>query len=342
MATVRHSRSASQTDPPINDASHQWEEDYRRRARLMTRDYVNPNSTRLTHHRRSRSADARPQYRTPQRIYDDPPDFNSAASELSIHRAQCLDIFYPTNDESRARVLYDTRGSEVSSQLPKPIGLYQLDSLEQFGQSSAASSSFRERNGWRNGNRAPMTPSGMVDPYGVQSLDVRRSTPHIQSLNSVPVTWKRHDYEYLKNSLIMFGEEEASSMSTGLSQQELLDRRRREHTAARRKEKKQRKRIVNLPSSLFPLHSSRQRQQANSSPDRDQQADFHHDYEPPSPGLSRQMLPAPSNLLNQHSARGFAADRDGHPRMTNPDTSAERAPETLPFAKSLRGSMVRK
>jgi hypothetical protein len=69
-----------------------------------------------------------------------------------------------------------------------------------------------------------------------------------------------HDYDHLKNSLIMFGDAYAdqTSVYTGLSQQELLQKKRRGETVRRRKEKKfgtpgkkKKDRIVNMPTRLL-------------------------------------------------------------------------------------------
>lgn len=439
MSSDRHHFvSASPSYPPdgmvsMEDSSSnrssktsQWEENYRRRARLMTRDYVNPNSTRLTH-RRSRSADAvRPQYntgttttttttanRTPttkQGIYhphahqfqyqqqqqyqynnESSAEFaatnHSSSGELSHHRDQCLNMFYPTIDESRARVMYDTQGPQFPSQLPRPVGIYQSTSDQErsgrslsparrsrYGGTSGGSNSGHSgsSSSYGRSRAARRTPSGMMDPYAaaMTSPQVRRSGGPSSSSQSfsrapAPVTPIRHGYDYLRNSLIMFrDEEEESSMGTGLSQQELLERKRREQTTARRKEMKRRKRIVNLPSSLFPPHSNRHRQRqrapqqdqyrvsssSRNLEDLDDDDDFHEEaYEPPSPQLTTRQIPStpltPSSLDHRtYSDPGGATyERDTYSRvMVSPDPPAERSPESLQnTSMSSRGSMVR-
>jgi hypothetical protein len=333
MASERQYGSASPSYPGLMDTSSsgsQWEEDYRRRARLMTRDYVNPNSTRLTH-QRSRSADSRPQYRTSiQKPYHEAPKIKATSSDLSNHRAQCLNMFYPTTDETRARVMYDPTGPQFPSQLPRPVGVYQSDH-ERSGRSLSPASHGGSSHG-RGGSRTPQIPSGMMDPYGMSLHAQRSAAPSSQNSRSAPITPKRHEYDYLKNSLIMFGEE-GSSMGTGLSQEELLERKRKEQTTARRKEMKQRKRIVHLPSSLFPPHSNRQRQ-PNSSRERDQDNYQEEEYEPPSPRLTSQMSSTPSTPLHPHSGQREVPSR-------SPDPPAERAPETFVPSMGSRGSMVR-
>jgi hypothetical protein len=65
-----------------------------------------------------------------------------------------------------------------------------------------------------------------------------------------------HEYDYLRESLIMFGDGiEQESVGTGMSQQELLQRQKSDDEMIRRKEKKygstrkQKNRIVNMPGS---------------------------------------------------------------------------------------------
>jgi hypothetical protein len=100
----------------------------------------------------------------------------------------------------------------------------------------------------------------------------------------------RRYYDYVKENLIMFGDGygragggggnggDAPSVSTGLSQEELLHRKRREETWQKRKEKRQLPRkvgkttnkIVNLPTSLFMPHTSRQLQEQQQDQQKQQ------------------------------------------------------------------------
>ena len=94
----------------------------------------------------------------------------------------------------------------------------------------------------------------------------------------------RHDYNYVKENLIMFGDglappngDDAPTASTGLSQEELLQRKRREDTWRKRKEKrsqqKKQNRLINLPSSLFSTHSTSRQQHVHQ-----QQNHLQYDY----------------------------------------------------------------
>ena len=346
MSSERPSnQSGSPIYPGLMDTSLTWEDSYRQRARNMTRDYVNPNSNRLIQRpRRSRSADARPQYR--RSALEVPGIRATSSSELTSHRSQVLNMFYPTTDETRARVTYDTTGPQFPSQLPKPIGIYRAD-FEQTGR-SLSPPNYRESSPSWSGSRMSRTPPGMVDPYETSTVQYSSQTP-----NSKPQT-----YDYLKNSLIMFGDEE-SSMGTGLSEQELLQKKRRDQTTARRKAKKQRNRIVNLPSSLFPPHTSRQLQQKSFREEGDD--DYYQDgqsgqstapltieqYEPPSAQITSRSLPmsplppAPQTPAPTRGTRG--RERESTNRVVSPDPPPLRitnAPQSLQETKGWRGSMV--
>lgn len=231
-----------------------WEENYRRRARTMTRDYVNPNSTRLSH-RRSRSADSRQQYSNRSnnngRSRTNPPSYNFNPPAHQNPRAGCMNLIYPTEDEGRVTVAYDTSNQSLS-QIPKPIAIYEGEDEDRTGRSlSRNSPSVNRTSRSQSPRRRPVTPSGIIDPYasGISSA----TKPRMRA--------QHHDYDHLKNSLIMFGDE-PSSMGTGLSQEELLKRRDKEHVRETKKRgSPNRKRLVNLPTSLFNAHSSRQHQQ---------------------------------------------------------------------------------
>eukprot|EP00934_Nitzschia_sp_Nitz4_P001007 Nitzschia sp. Nitz4//scaffold375_size13900//7797//12027//NITZ4_008967-RA/size13900-snap-gene-0.5-mRNA-1//1//CDS//3329549648//1007//frame0 len=225
---------------PSYDSSLAWEKNYQQRARTMTRDYINPNSTRLSH-RRSRSADSRIQYyRSLQQ-----PSYRDETGP-SDYRLGCINMLYPTQDESRATLSYDTGAPMYHSKLPRPSGMYVSES-ERAGR-SLSPPAYRSR---KQGSHASRAPSGIVDPY-----DMASSPGHHNLQN----------YEYLRNSLIMFGGEDQHSDGTGLSQEELLSRKHRDDAAARRRERRSRNspsrnRVVNLPPSLQTPHANRQQQQ---------------------------------------------------------------------------------
>jgi hypothetical protein len=143
--------------------------------------------------------------------------------------------------------------------------------------------------------------SGMVDPY------VSEPPPAPERIAA-----KRHDYDYLKNSLIMFGDE--ASWGTGLSEQELLHRKQKEETKAKfRAKKNQRNRIVSLPSSLLGRQQQLQRrnqgsgERLSSSPNT-----VEREYEPPPPQIGMKRHPVGRNI---------------NPRMrvSSPDPPADQA-----------------
>lgn len=298
--------------PELMDNSTIWEENYRQRVRKMTRDYVNPNSTRLSH-RRSNSADSRPQYGNSRMIRETP---TVSSSEVFHHRNQGINIFYPTLDESRARVVYDASGPQFPSQLPKPVSFDQAY-FERTGRSLSPQHS-RGREIRNYGSRMYQMPAGLVDPF---ESSAGRVLP--QSVNpKLAITPKRHDYEFLKDSLIMFGDE-TSSMGTGASQQELLQHKRKELTI-NRNEKKERKRILTLPSNLFPAQTNRKQPQ-NLKRDRNTekpQEDRSLDKE--TSLLTEQYMPPPPRVHNQINARsaGSFDERDSMRRVMNEELSS--------------------
>lgn len=241
--------SSSPSYPGLLGSEMTWEESYRQRVKKMTRDYVNPNSTRLSH-RRSRSADSRPQYNT---TYRDTP--GSSREQGRSHQVEGLNIFYPMVDETRARVVYDGMGPQFPSQLPKPVAVDQA-----YYQPNGSARSPNRPSGQRTvngGSRTFHTPSGYINPF--ESSSVRK--PAQQSVNpTLVITPKRHDQEFIKNSLIMFGDE-VSSVGTGASQQELLQPKRNEQPNDGRKERKERKGLVTLPSNLFHPPATRKLRQ---------------------------------------------------------------------------------
>lgn len=247
-SSSQHYVSPSPSYPGLMDSSLAWEESYRQRARSMTRDYVNPNSTRLAH-RRSRSADARPQYNihNHQQTHSTDTYSRDMQNTSDDYRVGCINMIYPTVHESRATLTYDAMQTTYLSQLPRPSIKYHND----FGQTGRSLSPPSHR---VSANQMSRTPLDIVDPYETSSAATTSILSNPQS------------YEYLRNNLIMFGEEEHSSNGTGLSQQELLQRKQKEQAIASRKEKKlranpTRTRIINLPSTLSSPHSSRQQKQ---------------------------------------------------------------------------------
>lgn len=198
---------------------------------------------------------------------------------LSEHRAQRLNMFYPTDDEVRARVTY---GTQYPSQLPKPMT--ESSYPDQYGGRDQAFSSAHTMGSFPRRRPTPATQrtsAGIVDPYASEPMQASPS---------------RHDYEYLKNSLIMFGEE--ASMGTGLSEQELLQRKRKEDTKAKFKAKKNhRSRIVNLPSSLMGRQQQlERRKQGHAERSSTSPLTVEREYEPPPPQIGVKRRPEDPNV----------------------------------------------
>lgn len=281
--STRIQQHASATFPTSNGITNDdltWEENYRARARAMTRDYVNPNSTRLSHQRPPR-ADSRPQY--------NPQNYAASATQIKTNpppRVGCFNIFFGAEDESRPRIDFDqTYISNYPSQLPRTRGAQEIQ-YGRPGRSISQESSYREGGGRmrsRSAGPGPRPPSGRVDPYKSPSFSpprnsfdaLQRSVFTFNQSNSSSTRLSAARVDPLRDTLLMFGEEQSSN-GTGLSQQELLQRKEREKAVALRKENKQRhspnrKKVVNLPSSLFPLHNRQQQQLMQQQKQQQQQ-----------------------------------------------------------------------
>ena len=310
--------SSSPSYPGHMESEMTWEESYRQRVRRMTRDYVNPNSTRLSH-RRSRSADSRPQYHTAAAYRGTP---GSSSEQVRSHQVDGLNIFYPMLDETRARVVYDAAGPQFPSQLPKPVAVDQAY-YQPTGQGLSPTRSTGHGTG-SVGTRTFHTPSGYVNPF--DSSTVRKSS---QSVNpTLVITPKRHDHDFIKNSLIMFGDE-VSSVGTGASQQELLQPKRKEKPNDARKERKERKGLVNLPASLFhppPNRKLRQNYREDTPHNLHDGAALQHEnsvepYVPPPPQLHHRSA---SNLrISGSQARSFDEREFAHDRANSERSSSQ-------------------
>ncbi|KAL3923381.1 MAG: hypothetical protein SGILL_001690 [Bacillariaceae sp.] len=157
--------------------------------------------------------------------------------------------------------------------------------------------------------------------------------------------------DYLKENLIMYGEglQDAPSASTGLSQEELLQRKRREETWKKRREKRHHKknRVVNLPSSLFSTHSSRQQEQ----PQYQQQHMQLQRQMQPQPSaytstnvsnerFSEDALPLTGNGSDQLPVAEFAARGGGG--ASSDDKATAIGSNTFSGGKGVRGLMMRR
>jgi len=239
------------------DRSYEWEENYRRRVRTMNRDYVNPISTRIVDHHGRHDETSTPG--TPQRTRrwatdgplilenSNPSAWGSSPSAhdevgLSQQRGQSLNLFFPTEDEVRARITYEVKHP---SQLPIPsISSFTDDYQDLIGSSLGNTTKAMGRPNRNQTIVSSRNPSELADHHV--------SEPLIAPDRVVP---KRHDYNFLKNSLIMFGDD--TSNGTGLSEQELLHRKQKEEIKARFKAyKHQRNRMVTLPSTLLGRQQS--------------------------------------------------------------------------------------
>jgi hypothetical protein len=274
-----HNDTSAASRNPAVDRSYEWEENYRRRARTMNRDYVNPNSTRLSHQGLQDGVQYPLRQQTPRSAANGPLELensnfsvwgtSSTDEDTSPHRAQCLNLFYPTDDEGRARITYEVK---YPSQSSKPAISSSGDNREARGRSMLTSPA---TTGTSQAFGIHPTHLGMVDPYA--------SAPSSSASARVPST--RHDYDFLKSSLIMFGDD--ASFGTGLSEQELLHRKQKETTKARFKAKNnQRNRIVGLPSSLLGRQQRQEQQRGRREPNERTSASplqAEHEYEPPPP-----------------------------------------------------------
>ena len=260
----------------------------------MNRDYVNPNSTRLSHQGLQNGSKYPLREQTARSATNGPFEWDnsnlsvwgtsSTNEDLSQHRAQCLNLFYPTEDEGRARITYEVK---YPSQSPKPSISSSVENYEDPGQSWVPSPATM---GTSRASGTHATRLGMVDPYASVPLPASAQVPS-----------KRHDYEFLKSSLIMFGDD--TSFGTGLSEQELLHRKQKEATKARFKAKNnQRNRIVGLPSSLLGRQQRQQNQWGEHEPEHRTSASpqaIEHEYEPPPPQIDmKHRFPAASRDLN--------------------------------------------
>jgi hypothetical protein len=308
--------------PSYPGLDRSWDDHYkRRRGRATSRDqspsaspHARSGSGSRTHTRaRPRSADARPQYNT---------------------------MFYPPAPESRARRSFETpTGTYYPSQLPKADGIYHGDTMNSYKDQHRGGKS---RPSIRQTRSAEQQPG---DPYNYQNTINRGRMPsdnhrqhrqHLQphqhqsqhshshlhpqhnNLGQSPPYSNKSDF--LKDSLIMFGDEQdQTSESTGLSQQELLQKKRREQTTQRRKDKKKssnkKNRLVNLPASLLN-HSSRQPQQ-QPQPQHHQQSPL-----PPKPKSSQLRsgaFPTPTRQDYRQKARALSSNDKHKPEPTKTD-----------------------
>ena len=182
---------------------------------------------------RTHSADARPQYSTRR---------NNDASSTMFREP-----------EGSASTLYQPR---FASDLPLLNGIYHDDNVDRSRARGRSMSPGRSRASTSDTAGGFMIPG---DPY--QSTTRLPSNPLLsRSSYLAHSSQPPHDYDHLKNSLIMFGDAYAdqASVYTGVSQQELLQKNRRDETVQRRKEKKfgtpgkkKKDRIVNMPTRLL-------------------------------------------------------------------------------------------
>jgi hypothetical protein len=233
-----------------------WDAQYtaRGRGRSRSRSRQHPTTTTTTRRVRTHSADARPHYSTRQ---------NNDASFTMFREP-----------EGSASTLYQPR---FASDLPRLNGIYHDDNADSTRSGSGSSSVSRARGRSMSPGRSRAasisdtrpTAEGFMIPGDPYQSTIKLRLPSNPLLSSSYLTHSsqpppgplEHDYDHLKNSLIMFGDAYAdqASVYTGLSQQELLQKKRRDETVHRRKEKKfgtpagkkKKDRIVNMPTRLL-------------------------------------------------------------------------------------------
>jgi len=167
-------------------------------------------------------------------------------------------LYYSTdqkNDQQRANVTIEGR------RLPQDISRSSQNQEDEFSPVGAPESSLRSSSRLQRQLSSTFSQrTGFVEQQQQQNDDY---------YNSLHVKEQRY-YDYAKDNMITFGQGDAPTVSTGLSQEELLQRKRREDTWRKRKEKRRgheqknktnKHRILNLPSIL--LHSSNGQHQHN-------------------------------------------------------------------------------
>ena len=193
---------------------------------------------------RSLSADSRPQYGN------------------SIQQSASNDVLY-LPQESRAVVtpspLYTTRFSS-------DFDMHELNGIHNANKMAAASGTERGHSMDFNILQSFSTDSGGRRSRGHGGgRALTNSASYQEPEIGIPYNWTTNeahrpdptDKDYLKDSLIMFGDAYAdqASVYTGISKEELIQKKRRDQTVLKKKEKKYGKksknRIVNLPTSLL-------------------------------------------------------------------------------------------
>jgi len=284
--------------PGIN-RDRSWDDQFLERGRERDRGLSSSSNRRS----RPRSADARPQY----------------------NRNSSINMFYPTMNESRARLSYGSSPT-YPSQLPKVSGMYHGDFNR--GLQEVVSPG-------RSGRRQHSSTS--VDPYQNQipsSANVYQNNQYSGSPSRSP-----YSYESARDSLLMYGDIDHSSVGTGQSRQELIKKRERRDPTKSKKAP-----VVNLPPSLFPTHTTRQRkndQEPRTPRQKPQQASTSS---PP-----RNDLASLSRLSRSYAPRHAPKETDTRTARRTPldfsNDNHEASDNQLPYEKPVqqrgwRGSMV--
>ena len=222
------------------------------------------------------------------------------------------------------------------SELPKIDGIYHSDHHREHYYTGNGNGNGGGQGGGGGGGRSlspqrrPYQQSSprVDDPYHQDQMMIRQPhRPQQQQQQQQPSY--NYEYDFLKDSLIMFGDVAAmdqSSQTTGMSQQELLKHKHKQHSSKKRSSSKNR--IVNLPKTLFPPHSSRrQQQQQQQQQQQHSHNDSHNDHV-----VSSQL---------QHNSRGGETDRRRRRRRPMEESAGSFPKPNPAFAsesKERRGS----
>ena len=376
-------------DDTQNTSNTSWDSHYQRRGRNREQfDYVNSSSEkglspnqpqRLNHqhqhqhqhqeeqeqeqqyprrpsHRRTRSADSRPQYSSSRNTTTTSYREGLSSSQINSHRAHSDEELGGTGAG---------RGSDSFGffQLPRYEAVIHDDSIY-------ASSDRQQHRGnviteqlqlqlqlegsppvGATGSRSPTRSLTQMirPPYNIsQRMEFAEQQQQQQQQQQQHQPHDRHSlydqerqyYDYAKDNLITFGRCDVPTVSTGLSQEELLQRKRREETREKRKEKRRNKtsnkqRIFNFSSSLLKTsdqqshhHHQQQEQQQQQQQQKQKQ--------------QQQYSPQRKQSLNyKNMATIISLDSNSCVEIVNNgDVDSPNLNSNSSRSKGIRGSMV--
>lgn len=251
-----------------SDAFHEvrsatsWDELYQRKGRPLRRKVKRAGTTSTTSSASSQQSPSRRK------------GSDGGTQQRQENRSKsCLNIRYSSSDDdskgSRAPPPSEVGSAYFPSQLPRINGIYQAD--QHAGSRSpprpVSDTSSPSRNSSRGSQPQPVFLPG--DPYETTI----RVPNHMQMTNIPSPTVKpmpsrdAYEQQYLRESLMMYGDPAQPGDVSGLSQEGLLDNHARDRTPMHPKDKENTKsksaetHKSTLTSILYPPHSSLQQQQ---------------------------------------------------------------------------------